>query len=103
MKVKKINMKPVLSNLLIILSIALIGMGCSGGSANSEKEPEAEAHHEEEEGTVEFTEAQYKASDITLGGIEKRQLSGVFKVNGLLDVPPQNQVSISVPFGGILK
>ncbi len=103
MKAKQFNIKLLLFNFLVILSIAFSIMGCSGRSGNSEKEPAAEEHDEEEEGTVEFTQVQYMATDIKLSGTEKRQLSGTLKVNGLLDVPPQNQVSISVPFGGILK
>ncbi len=30
-------------------------------------------------------------------------LSGSIKANGMLDVPPQNLVSISAPFGGFVK
>lgn len=52
---------------------------------------------------VTLTEAQFKTVDIQFGPIEKRKLSGSIKVNGLLDVPPQQLVSITVPMGGILK
>lgn len=101
MKTIQLNIKTIFLKLFVALSIAFSLMACS---VSSDKETgKEEEHHEEEEGTVEFTEVQYKATGIQLGGIEKRQLSGTFKVNGLLDVPPQNQVSISVPFGGILK
>lgn len=65
-------------------------------------ETKNEEHHEEE-GAVELTEAQVKTAGITLGTIEQRPISGTIKVNGLLDVPPQQLVSISVPFGGFLK
>lgn len=83
--------------------MVLLFAACDSKSGSEATEGSEEEHHEEEEGTVEFTEVQYKATGVTLGGIEKRQLSGTLKVNGLLDVPPQNQVSISVPYGGILK
>lgn len=100
----KINIKTILVNLFSILSVVFFLAACSASSdKEANEESGEEAHHEEEEGTVEFTEVQYKATGIELGGIEKRQLSGTLKVNGLLDVPPQNQVSISIPFGGILK
>jgi len=59
--------------------------------------------HEEEESTVEFTAAQYKTANLELGRIELKQISGTIKVNGELDVPPQQMVSISVPMGGFLK
>lgn len=59
--------------------------------------------HEEEPGVVELTAAQFKTAGITYGKPENRQISGAVKVNGLLDVPPQQQVSISVPMGGFIK
>jgi len=63
-----------------------------------------DAHdHEEEAGVVVLTAAQFKTAGITYGKPENRQISGAVKVNGLLDVPPQQQVSISVPMGGFIK
>jgi cobalt-zinc-cadmium efflux system membrane fusion protein len=52
---------------------------------------------------VELTAEQFKTADIKLASIEKRSLSGALKVNGKLDVPPQNLVSVSAPFGGFLQ
>jgi len=60
-------------------------------------------HHEEEENTAVLTEAQQKNAGIMLGKIERKQISGTIKVNGVLDVPPQQLVSVSVPLGGFLK
>lgn len=53
--------------------------------------------------TVEFTEAQLKNSEIKTGKIEQRNISSLLKVNGKIEVPPQNMVSVSVPMGGYLK
>ena len=53
--------------------------------------------------TVEITANQYKTAEVEIGTIEEKALSGTTKVNGMLDVPPQNLVSISTPFGGFLK
>lgn len=73
-------------------------------SCNSKEETvQTEEHHDEESNTVELTEAQMKTAGIALGKIEPRQISGTIKVNGVLDVPPQQLVSISVPLGGFLK
>ncbi|MBT1684967.1 efflux RND transporter periplasmic adaptor subunit [Dawidia soli] len=80
----------------------LLAAGCSG-SKEEKAGPAHEEHHHEEEGTVELSAIQYRSVGIGLGAVQPRQLTGLLKVNGLLDVPPQNQVSISVPFGGILK
>ena len=52
---------------------------------------------------VTLTADQYRMAEIRLGNIESRPLSGVIKVNGLIDVAPQNAVSISAPLGGYVR
>ncbi len=52
---------------------------------------------------VELTSAQYKNAGIELSKVALKQISGTFKANGMLDVPPQQKVSISVPMGGFLR
>lgn len=49
------------------------------------------------------TDQQYKAANITLGHVEQKQVSTLLQVNGKLDVPPQNMISISAPMGGFVK
>ena len=46
---------------------------------------------------------QIKAAGIALGQIEKRQMSNLLEVNGILDVPPQNMVSLSAMMGGFVQ
>lgn len=55
------------------------------------------------ETTVELTDAQLKNSEIITGKIELRNISSLLKVNGEIEVPPQNMISVSVPMGGYLK
>lgn len=91
------------TKLISILSIIIgLTLTMSCGSKTAE-EAITEDRHQEEENTVEFTGAQYKTADIELGKVENKQISGTIKVNGKLDVPPQQMVSISVPLGGFLK
>lgn len=52
---------------------------------------------------VALTQAQYNVAAIQLGQPTPRTLSTTLKVNGSLDVPAQNQVSVSVPFGGYIR
>lgn len=85
--------------LFVFIGSALI---TSCGSKTAE-EVVKEDHHEEEENTVEFTAAQYRLAGIELGRVETKQISGTIKVNGKLDVPPQQMISVSVPLGGFLK
>lgn len=55
------------------------------------------------ENIITLTAAQIKNAGIETGKIEQRDISSVLKLNGKIDVPPQNMVSISVPLGGYLK
>lgn len=87
--------------IIIVFSAAILMMSC-GGKSEEAAVTESESHTEDEN-TIEFTEAQYKTADIELGKVENKQISGTIKVNGMLDVPPQQMVSISVPLGGFLK
>ena len=50
-----------------------------------------------------LTAEQYKVAEVKTGKVEQRNLSTLIKVNGLLDVPPQNAVSVSAPMGGYVK
>lgn len=69
--------------------------------------PQAEQPPEKSEPSdqtvIVLTEAQYNMAGIKLGHIEKRAISKSIKATGFLDVPPQQLVSVSVPYGGILK
>ncbi len=56
-----------------------------------------------EETIVKLSDSQLKNMTIELGVLENRHITSLLKVNGLIDVPPQNLVSISVPMGGFLK
>lgn len=73
-------------------------------SCTKNTEGDAVEHHEEHENEeVLLTEAQYKNAGIVLGKAEQRSMSGVVKVNGMFDVPPQNLVTISLPYAGIVR
>lgn len=53
--------------------------------------------------TVTLTDAQYKTAQISYHKLETKSISGIVKLNGKIDVPPQNLISVSVPLGGYLK
>lgn len=83
----------------ILLFLTVTFISCQ----KQDKEETEEHHHDEEENTAVLTEAQLKTAGVVMGNIEHKQLSGTIKVNGVLDVPPQQLVSVSVPLGGFLK
>lgn len=55
------------------------------------------------ENEVHLTQTQLDNAQIGIGNAEMRSLKGALQVNGLIDVPPQNLVSVSFPLGGYLK
>lgn len=85
---------------IILFLLPIFLMGSCGKKAPKEN---PEEHHEDEENTVELNADQYKTAGIQTGKIEMKQISGTIKVNGMLDVPPQQKVSVSLPFGGFVK
>ncbi len=64
---------------------------------------EQEAEMVEDPTQVTLTDNQLKNAGLETGKIELRSISSLLKVNGKIEVPPQNMVSISVPMGGYLK
>lgn len=72
-------------------------------ACGNKPETQAQAEQKQQANTLELTAAQYKTAQIQTGSIEYKQLSKTISVSGVLDVPPQNLVSISVPLGGFLK
>ncbi len=73
-------------------------------SACGDKKPAVEdAPATKSSNIVTLTDEQFKNAVITTGKIEQKDISSVLKLNGQIDVPPQNMVSISVPLGGYLK
>src|SRR5690606_1145648 len=50
-----------------------------------------------------LSEMQYKSIHLRLGQITAKKMATTLQVNGELDVPPQNLVTISAPMGGFVK
>jgi len=67
------------------------------------KKAEVNAEAPRDQTSITLTDIQVKNAGITFGRMQEREVSSILKVNGKIDVPPQNMVSISVPLGGYLK
>jgi cobalt-zinc-cadmium efflux system membrane fusion protein len=52
---------------------------------------------------VSLDTAQLNNMELSIVGVKEKNISQVFKVNGVIDVPPQNLVSVCMPMGGYLK
>jgi membrane fusion protein, heavy metal efflux system len=72
---------------------------------NSCKKEEKTTEKEQilKENEVTLTDAQMKNADIETISISEKSISSILKINGKIDVPPQNLVSVSVPLGGYLR
>ncbi len=84
------------------ISIVFI-LGLTIASCGSKNEGTTEEHHEEGENTVELTEAQYDQADIQIGNAERKVIGSELRVNGVIGVPPQSNISINMPYGGFVK
>jgi cobalt-zinc-cadmium efflux system membrane fusion protein len=79
-----------------IISV-LFGISCGSKTA------EVNAEAPRDLTSITLTDIQIKNAGIAIGKMQERQVTSILKVNGKVDVPPQNMVSISVPLGGYLK
>lgn len=55
-----------------------------------------------DENVVVLTDAQLRNAPIETTTLSLQKISSVLKLNGMIDVPPQNLVSVSIPLGGYL-
>jgi len=87
-----------IKSIFIHTLLALVVIACE-----SQSKVEQEAQHHEEENEVELTQAQYDQAKLELGSIKKRNIGSELQVNGMIDVPPQSNISINMPYGGFIK
>lgn len=97
--------KRTIACLLFIIYTVLLSCKNTPAETTEEAGHEHEEHdeHAGDEDIVTLTAPQRQTAAITIGRVEQRALSGSIRVNGMLDAPPQNLVSISAPLGGFLR
>jgi cobalt-zinc-cadmium efflux system membrane fusion protein len=87
----------------LFIAILLLNLGLAACNSST-KEPAAEKSAVVlPENEVQLTAEQMKNGDIATGKTVTRDMHSTTKVNGVIDVPPQNIVSVSMPMGGYLK
>jgi len=93
-----------------LLSI-LLAAGCSSSEQQADKDKASLAEATPSRGDsatsgpvrVSLTQAQYDVAAVELGQPSLRTLNTTLKVNGTIDVPASNLVSVTVPFGGYIR
>jgi membrane fusion protein, heavy metal efflux system len=72
-------------------------------SCTSKTEKEETDHEVLAENAIELNTEQYKIAGIQLGEIGRHSINNGIKVNGSINVTPQNIASVSAPLGGFIK
>ena len=87
-----------MKNILIVMLLT----GIFACSQPKKEEPEKETKKTPDNEIV-LTDEQYQTAGIEIGTTRVRNLSDVVTANGIIDIPPQNLVSISAPMGGFIR
>lgn len=88
-------MRIIIVTLFVLVSLLI---GCSEKKVD-QKEPEVVASTE----TIALTNEQLQDLQLVLGSAEKKQISSTIQVQGKIDLPPQNIISVNFALGGFLK
>src|SRR4051812_28529442 len=83
---RKMKNKNIIQNIAALLLSGSLFVSCG----NKIETPQKQTTSIQEKTTVELSEEQYQVAKVSVGTIEMKDLSGAIKVNGMLDVPPQN-------------
>ena len=87
-------MKPILILIACIITLS---------SCKNDTEQETESIQEVINHSVILTSAQFQNAHIQTGKLMQKNISTLLNLNGKIDVPPQNMISVSNPLGGFLK
>lgn len=83
----------------LLLLLTVFWAACS----KKDKSTETTTAQPTEIAHVSLSQEQQKLLKIVLGQPILRSMNGTLKANGMLDVPPQNMVTVSAPLGGFVK
>lgn len=92
-------------SIIAVTFFALLGLWSCGESPENEvAHTEEHGEHEEEESHAEVEEAmlsrqQFEALEMRIDTLQQRNMSGFVQVNGRLEVPPQNEATVTAVIG----
>lgn len=87
-----------MKNLIIIFISSTVLFSCKSETKKAENVATATV-----ENIVTLSDIQYKNAKIETTTLQQKNIATILKLNGKIDVPPQNMVSVSVPLGGYLQ
>ncbi|MDP3393341.1 efflux RND transporter periplasmic adaptor subunit [Sediminibacterium sp.] len=91
----------IFSSLAILFLAAVLFSACSSKENAAAAAPEEPK--KEEAGMVDLSEDQFKTVNIQYGAVEEKNLSSVIRASGDIEAPPQQLITVSTPYGGIVK
>lgn len=83
---------------IIYIAALLFIQGCSSKTSEAANESPVEETNE-----ISLNHDQLKALDLQFGDPTKTTMSSIITVQGKIDLPPQNLISVNFPLGGYLK
>jgi len=75
---------------------SLVLVACGKSEKTTELVPETETHNDD----ITITKAQFEGEKMAFGNLAEYDFNESVKVNGMIDVPPENKSSISTFIGG---
>lgn len=87
-----------MKNIIYLLIVSFFVFSCKNKTVVSDTTETSIASN-----IIVLNDIQLKNMELNTKQLEKKSVSSTLKVNGKIDVPPQNMVSVSVPLGGYLK
>jgi cobalt-zinc-cadmium efflux system membrane fusion protein len=95
---KKIFMK---SNQIFAIAGISLMLACTANKKEEQKSVTSQAKQDSAiQNIVTLTGEQLKSANLSIGQVQNKDMHQILKVNGLIDVPPSNIVSVSIPMGG---
>jgi cobalt-zinc-cadmium efflux system membrane fusion protein len=86
-------------HIYIVFSLLLLTLiGCQEKKVDNETQEQSESFD-----TLTLTNEQVKNLSLSYGNLESKQVSSEIKVQGMIDLPPQNIISVNFSLGGYLK
>jgi cobalt-zinc-cadmium efflux system membrane fusion protein len=85
--------------IFLIAAVAFISWSCG----QNHTETPAETVERSTSDVITLTPDQLNAAGIEVGKVERKPIGTTLHINGTLDVPPQNLITISAPMGGFVK
>ena len=88
----------IIQKCIVVAFVFVIAVACSKPKAAEEKEDK-----DEKTDIVTLSAEQVKNAHLVVGAFDKTTISDEVKANGVVDVPPMNMASVSIPISGYVK